>query len=251
MKIICANAACWARSAHGCKTLEDARKYSGEYLQLRMAENKSAWTVRLDAAALAKLYQVSTFELGAVLPSRNRADVHQHREHKEIGHYSYARNQDITDWGQGTGMRICEMLKTDPHQVIIAEDGRMWIKDCRGKGGRIRDIPVDPAYADRVWEIAQRAIREGRSRVFTHVNKYTPEHMFRAEYAQRYYDRIARPVCELDRERTFVTVKGRVRSELYVCRRDRVGTRYDARAMEEVSLALGHSRLDVMTAYLK
>lgn len=247
----CCQYARWAREEHGCRTLEEARQYTGQYLSLRTEQDKSAWTVRLDAAALAKLYQCATYELGAQLPSRNRSDVHQHREGKERGHYSYERNRDTTDWGRGTGMRRSEMLTVRPDQVVTAQDGSVWIRDCRGKGGRVRDIPVDPQYALRVREIAQEARDAGRDRVFERVNKYIPEHTFRAEYAQRYYDRIARPENELDRDRTFVMDNGHERSEVYECRRDRAGTHYDARAMEEVSLALGHSRLDVVTAYIR
>ena len=241
----------WARKNYDCRTLDEARVYVAEYLVMRINENKSAWTIWLDASALAKLYQCSCSDFGVKLPPRKRADVHRGREHKEVGRYSYKNNRDSTDWGRGTGMRRCEMQKAEPHMVAVEEDGSVWIRGCKGKGGRIRDIPVDPAYADRVLEIAGQAASEGKKYVFSHINKCIPAHTFRAEYAQAYYDRIARPVSELRRERTFVTVKGQTRSEVYDCRQERAGTRYDARAMEAVSLALGHSRLDVVTAYIK
>lgn len=247
----CCHFAKWARKHYGCKTLDSARQYVAEYLSLRMSEGKSAWTIWSDAAALAKLYQCSCHDFGVELPSRNRADVRLHRQHKEVGHYSYKRNRDSTDWGRGTGMRRCEMLRAEPHMAVLEADGSVWIRDCKGKGGRIRDIPVDPAYAERVLEIAHQAEINGNKRVFPRVNKHIPEHVFRAEYAQQYYNRIARPVSELRRDRTFVTVKGQKRSEVYDCRRERAGTRYDAVAMQEVSLALGHSRLGVVTSYIK
>ena len=60
----------WAQREHGCRQLPDARQYTGEYLRQRMDDGKSAWTVRLDAAALAKLYGVETGALGADLHGR-------------------------------------------------------------------------------------------------------------------------------------------------------------------------------------
>lgn len=121
----CCQFANWVRDKHGCKTLDAARPYVAEYLRMRIAEEKSAWTVRVDSAALAKLYQCTMRDFGVALPSRNRADVRQHRQQKEIGHYSYEKNSDTTDWGRGTGMRRSEMLKVKPGQVERDEDGKV------------------------------------------------------------------------------------------------------------------------------
>ena len=54
--------------------------------------------------------------------------------------------------------------------VVLEADGSVWIRGCKGKGGRIRDIPVDPAYAERVLEIAHQAEIDGNKRVFPRVN---------------------------------------------------------------------------------
>ena len=42
----------WARAEHGCKTLEDARQFTGEYLNQRVRDGKSTYPVRRDVAAL-------------------------------------------------------------------------------------------------------------------------------------------------------------------------------------------------------
>jgi len=78
----------WARSEYHCKTLEEARSHAAEYLQRGIDAHKSAWTVRADAAALAKLYHCGTRDFGVDLPSRNRVDVTQHRTGAAKGHFS-------------------------------------------------------------------------------------------------------------------------------------------------------------------
>ncbi len=57
----------WARSVHGVNSLADTRQYTGEYLTIRQSEGKSAWTIRADAAAIAKVYGCRTTELGVRL----------------------------------------------------------------------------------------------------------------------------------------------------------------------------------------
>ena len=39
--------------------------------------------------------------------------------------------------------------------------------------------------------------------------------------------------------------------EIYKCREDMKGSCFDRTAMKKVSIALGHSRIDVVTNYLK
>lgn len=76
----------WARS-HGCRTLDEAQQHTGEYLQQRMDRGLSAWTVRRDAAALGKLYQCKTTELGATLP---RSETYCCRSDRAGTHYDKA-----------------------------------------------------------------------------------------------------------------------------------------------------------------
>ena len=58
-------------------------------------------------------------------------------------------------------------------------------------------------------------------------------------FAQRLYDRLARPVHQIPRK------------DRYVCRADCKGCVYDKRAMRTVSKALGHNRLGVVTYYIR
>ena len=71
----------WTQKAHGCRNLDETRQHVSEYLTIRIA-TKSAWTARMEAAALAKLFQSSTTELGVELPKRHRKNITQHRDNK-------------------------------------------------------------------------------------------------------------------------------------------------------------------------
>lgn len=241
----------FVRTEHpSVKTLDDARLYAAEYLNQRIGRGLSGWTVRLDAAALAKIFQCSCYDLGVQLPPRNRSAIIKNKTHSWKGHFSPDKNKDQVEFCLGTGLRRSELMKVTPEQVVQKETG-VWLMGIKGKGGRVRDVPVDPQYAARVQEIAQDARDTGRDRIFERVSKNLPAHEYRALYAQNYYERIARPESELDRDRRFRMQNGRERSEVYEARRDRAGTHYDARAMEVVSYALGHSRLDVVTNYIR
>lgn len=228
--------AAWARATYGCRTVSEARQYTGEYLQQRMDRGLSAWTVRRDAAALGKLYQCQTTDLGVQLPTRHRAAVTQHRGDKSAGHFSESRHQDLVDLCRATGLRRHEVAALRPSDVIKDPQGRVIVTVQQGKGGKYRQVV---ALDDRPYQIAQAAAADGRDRVIEHIPKYAPVHTYRAQFAQEMYRQIARDTATLPRQ------------EVYCCRSDRAGTHYDKAAMGAVSAALGHSRLDVVTNYLK
>ena len=226
----------WARENHGCRDIDQARQYTGEYLRSRLDAGKSAWTVRLDAAALGKLYQCQTTELGAELPGRHRSDVKQHRTGASKGHFSEAKNQDLVDLCRSTGLRRHEIAQLRPEDIKQLPDGRTFVHVRQGKGGKERTVLALDTTAAR---LAKQAALSGHSTIINHIPKYAPIHEYRAQFAQAMYSKIARDPGTLPF------------SEKYHCRGDRVGTCYDKRAMAAVSAALGHNRLDVMTSYLK
>ena len=215
-----ANFAHWVKEQHpDCRSIDDARQYTGDYLRER-TEDKSAWTVRADAAALGKLYQCATTDLGAELPSRHSADVTQHRTDAWRGHFSEERNADLVEFCRSSGLRRCEVERITPADVSKDADGRVIVHGERGKGGKSRDVV---ALSDAPLRLAEAATEEGRDRIIEHIPKYAPIHEYRAEYAREMYRNIARNVAELDR------------SEVYRCRESRRGETYDQEAMLEVS----------------
>lgn len=70
----------WVKDKYRHRAVDEARQYVGEYLELRKNSKNSAWTVRRDAAALAKLFGCQTTDFGVELPVRRRRDIKQHRD---------------------------------------------------------------------------------------------------------------------------------------------------------------------------
>lgn len=235
----------WTQAAHHCRNIDEAQQYAGEYLQMREAENYSAWTVRLDAAALAKLYQCRTTELDAPLPVRHRSDVTEHRNPETIlGHYSEAKNADLAALCRSCGLRRSEAAALRADDVTRRLDGTVLVRVRSGKGGKARTVT---ALNDTPARLAEKAAAEGRARVIEHIPSRAPIHAYRAEFAQALYDREARDASAL-------SVK-----EQYRCRGERRGMVYDRQAMAVVSRQLGHGqnddaeskRLDVVTSYIR
>lgn len=225
----------WARAEHGCRTLADARRFVPVYLSQRMRSDKSPSTLHTDCAALAKLYQCTMKSFGVSLPKRKRADVKQHRQNKEKGHFSEKKHADLKALGRSVGARVSEARRMSPDDVWQTANGLTKVR-IKGKGGKIR---VVTALDDTPLRLAQKAASEGRNRLIEDIPKYTPFHVWRAEFAQALYEKYARDPALLSD------------SERYVCRAERKGTVYDRRAMRIVSKMLGHNRLSVVTSYIK
>jgi len=226
----------WVRANHpDCRELDQAAAYTGTYLQERIAAGYSAWTVRRDAAALGKLFQKPTTELGAVLPIRRRGDVTQHRTDASRGHFSETRNADLVAFCKSCGLRRHEIAALRPEDVF-QRDGSTFVHVRQGKGGKERTVR---ALNDVPFQLAQKAASGKRSLVFEHLPKAAPIHKYRADFAKALYQKAARDVSTLPRR------------EQYHCMADMSGMVFDRRAMGIVSAALGHSRLDVVTNYLK
>lgn len=230
----------WARAEHGCRTLEEARAYVGEYLQRQIDEGKSAWTVRLQAAALAKLYGCKSTDFGVSLPRRSREDIHRSRVAREHDrHFSEARNRDAVDFCRATGLRRKELLEVRWRDVYRREDGRVVVHVEQGKGGRSREVPVLEKCRERVWELRERARSEGRDRLFERVPNRADVHGYRREYARDRYE-------ELLRERRREEPEREHEREVY---RRRDGREFDREMLREVSRDMGHNREDVIARH--
>lgn len=225
----------WIRKEYGCNDLVAARQYVGTYLRLRIRQGMSAWTVRAEAAALAKLYQCSMSDFGVKLPKRRRRDVKQHRRNAYVGHYDSKKHYLLEAFCRACGLRRHEVAQLRVSDVYRSAQGNVIIHVRQGKGGRERFVI---ALNDLPLELAEQAAARGDKLIFPHVPKYAPVHTWRRSYASDLYHRLARPAEEIPRQ------------EQYICRGERAGIIYDKRAMQAVSKMLGHARLDVVTSYL-
>lgn len=225
----------WVKAAHGCRYACEARKHIPEYLQMRIDKGLSAWTIKKEASALAKVYQCSYTEFGIKFPQCKRKNRKLHRTNAWVGRFSLERNADLVAFCLGTGLRRHEVAMLMTCDVYRDASGKVIVHVRQGKGGKERYVE---ALNDKPLELAERAVAEGRTLIFPHIHSHAPIHAMRGEYARTLYAQLARPLEEIPRE------------ERYICRAEKKGTIYDKKAMRIVSLMLGHNRLCVVTNYL-
>lgn len=228
--------------------LKDTLEYAKEYIAKENANtSKSAYTVKLERSALAKLYGVDAKALGEVR-ERSRSDITRSRQRtvvskktgKEIlnrstraGHFSEKRHPDEVAFARGTGMRRSEMESVRGDQLHRREDGSYFFKmeGYQCKGGREREIPVI-GNVERIKELCERA---GTGKVWEKVPVAMDVHHYRSCYASDLYK---------VHERAEIP-----RNERFCCRGELKGVWYDKNAMKVVSEALGHSRISVIAEH--
>lgn len=220
----------YCRDNHHCKNLTDCRPYVGEWMEIR--QELSAYTQKLSASALCKLYGESLEELEITTKRAVRSEITRSRGTvKRDAHFSEQKNADFVEFCRSTGLRRSEITKLRGDQ-LIERDGQYYI--CiTGKGGRYREAPV----CGNVRLVIGKMQAAGTGKVWKKVPQNADIHSYRADYASRIYLKYARPIEELPRK------------ERYICRKDKRGITYDRAAMLETSKALGHNRVDVVAQH--
>ena len=227
----------FCRAVYGAKSIEECRQYIPAYMESR--KELSPHTRKLDAAALCKLYKASQVDLGITdtghrsrdTRTRSRGEAVRDTHISETGKY-----EDYIKWERATGTRAyCETAHIRGSDIRIDDSGSVYVH-VRGKGGRMRDIPVLPKDAEFVLEIKRRA---GDGKILPYLtsggNKIpsaADTHGYRREYAQMLYKAYARPYDQIPR------------ADRYICRRDMAGVVFDRQALRVVTEALGHSRVN-------
>lgn len=237
----------WCKQEHGCRTVAACRQYAADYLAQRAA-SCSPYTVKLDAAALAKLYRCRAQDFGITTPARTRPGIRRSRGDRNMDrHFSAEKNADLVTFCRCTGLRRSELRALTGGQ-LFRRAGAWFIRIERGqgKGGRVREIPIIGTAAEirRVVEIMRAA---GSGRVWPSVHAAADIHSYRAEYAARLYRIHARPLAVCRREPFYNPSRRRFDADsVYRCRNDERGRWFDKRAMLIVSRALGHNRISVV-----
>ena len=224
----------WAKNTHNCRYIDDAKQYVSEYLTIR-TNNNSAWSVCKDASALAKLYQCTSTDFGVDLPTRHRGDRIKHNSNPKG--FKEEKYRDLADFCRATGLRRHEVAALTIDDIKTNLKGETVIHVKQGKGGKQRDVVA--LNDDIPLKLKERAIQAGKDHIIDHIPNRAPIHAWRREFAKEMYSSIARDVS---------TLKSK---EVYKCRDDMKGRCFDRTTMKKVSVALGHSRVDVVTNYLK
>lgn len=223
----------WARATYNVKSLSQLDPRADElacvYLQKRLDEQKSPYTVQAERSALRLFFGDRRLAIHLVIPERRRENIVNSRKATvREREFQPANWQPLIRFLQATGLRRDEV------RLLQVEDiwrnptrGRLEvaIKKGHGKGGRPRSVPVLPGHEAEV-----RALVEGRDpqeRVFPRIASHLRIHVLRREYAQAYYQFLS--------GRELPPTIGRLKRSAY-----------DEAAVLEVSQALGHNRKDVV-----
>ena len=261
-----------------CTTLKSAKKHVNEWLQVRVDEGLSAWTIQTEAKALGKLYGIGPDDADYFKPpKRNREDIKRSRADRVRDlHFSKTNNDELIKFCRGTGLRRSELeqlrgkdlvtraqiekeisrieslQERSPHdekRLEMLRDTRMFQEEYfthvrSGKGGRERMSPIIGKNAEQIIERIRNTLPE--EKVWQHVHKSADIHSYRAEYATAIYKAHARPIQEIPYDRVKPGTGIRYQSEVYTCRKDEAGKKLDKAAMLVCSKALGHNRISVV-----
>lgn len=243
-KDICIKFGEWAKREHGIKDLESLKnkKLAKEYLEYRQQAGDSPYSLRLYGSAMAKLLGCGSNEYGFKYPVRSREVITRSRlERFHDKEFSYEKNKDLLEFGKATGLRRTELSLLKPEQIQRDKTGRVIIEidkekygpQSKGAKNRITHVLLDKQ--EHVWAMREKAITEGRDRVFENVPNRLDEHALRREYAQERY----REVIQERQERGI-----EIHSNYHT--RDGSGRHFDKDALREVSNDLGHNRTEVV-----
>lgn len=217
----------WAKSKYKCKTLAQARQYADEWLQLRIDEGKSAYTIKLELAALCKLYGDTAADYIKTPPRLRKNIVRSRRQAVRDAHFSEANHADFCEFARSTGLRRAE-LKALTGDKVLQENGEWYvIVNKMSKGGRPRKAPI----VGNVAKIVSMMQAAGTGKVFEKIPNGADIHSYRADYATTVYLMHARKTEDIPKE------------ERYYRRKEMRGRPpLDRRAMGYASVALGHSK---------
>lgn len=263
-----------------CTSLKSARKYVGEWLQVRTDQGLSAWTVQAEAKALGKLYGITPEDKDYFKPpKRNREDIKRSRGDKvRDRHFSKLNNDELIKFCGGTGLRRSELKELrgkdlatraqieaeisrieaipesqrtpgDTSRLGMLQDTRMFQEEYfthvrNGKGGRERYSPIVGKNAEQI--IARIRDTPPEEKVWQHIHQSADIHGYRAEYATAIYKAHARAIKDIPYDRVNRGTGKRYQSQVYTCRKDEAGKKLDKAAMLVCSKALGHNRIEVV-----
>lgn len=269
----------WLQEKHPeCTTLKSAKKHVNEWLQTRVEQGLSAYTVQTEAKALGKIYGIQPDDPEYFNPpKRERANITRSRgDRVRDQHFSVANNDELIKFCQGTGLRRSELVALKGSDLVTKEQIRKRIEALEskeglnpgeekqlkmlqdanlfdveyftyvrnGKGGRERLSPIVGKNAAQI--IGRMKDTPKDAKVWQHVNSNADIHSYRSDYAVSIYKQYARPIEEIPFDRVNKGTGKKFQSEVYVCRKDESGKRLDKKAMLICSKALGHNRIEVV-----
>ena len=237
------------KEKYGCRTLDECREHVKTWITEQKEQGVSPYTQKLSVSALAKLYDCSGKDFGVKTDVRHRVDITRSRGEKERDkHFSEEKNSELVGFARSTGLRRAELTALTGDK-LIREDGIYKIKVNAGsKGGRPRNAPIIGTQ-EEINSVVERMRAVGTDKVFERVTLAADIHSYRSDYATKYYKQIARDIKDIPFDKVNNGTGREYQSEVYSCRGDMKGIKFDKIAMEEVSNALGHNRISVIAGH--
>jgi integrase len=227
----------WARTNHGITRLswldQRADELVTQYLTEHGVANRSAYTLQSERAALRLFFGNWSLATTVGIPRRTRTTITRssgpagHDRHFQPAHW-----QMHILFAQACGLRRAELRDLRVRDVYTARDGTLFVHVKNGKGGRSREVPVPPGHEQDVLAVVRG--RAPNEKVFDHIPRHMDVHSYRRDSAQQRY-------LQHKPDLALPPPEGRLRRD-----------DYDPAAVQQVSWALGHNRLDVvMRHYLR
>lgn len=171
----------WCRQNTKARTMDEARFYTGFYLQERIDQGKSAWTIQRDRSALRKIFQDPELCWEIEVPRRKLANIKRSRLPVKMDEqFNPDQHPDLIDFCRATGLRRHELEVICPKDICWQGE-KLVAFVAQGKGGKPREVTVLPGMKLRVLQIV-----EGRKLdqpIFVHIPAKMDVHSYRAEYA--------------------------------------------------------------------
>ena len=261
----CTQYAKWLKEEKGINKIDDINKteqYAIEYIQKRLDDGKSIYTVKMERSALGMLYGK---QIDIKLPVRTPDQITRSRGETKNDKYITrdGKYKDVFTISIATGSRRKDISKLCVNNFREV-DGKLYVFFEKSKGGRDRLTPVLEKYEKDVRDIIEQAKADGKTRLFNHIPKEIDVHGLRREYCQGLYDEIKdnkelrneilknypeRRELKTQKDKDGNTVTKEIKSDVY---KDRSGNVWKRDDIYVLSQALGHNRLDVsITHYLK
>ncbi len=267
----------WLKVEHPeVRALRKAKPYVREWLQLRAADpSLSSATIRTEDQALAKYFSIGSDDPERFqAPRRTRAEITRSRKETTAGdrHFSEKNNAELINFCKCTGCRrtvlenlrgrdywtrervearireleVKEMLsdkekdfrRCAKEALRLFPDQSDFLWHLGDKGGKSRLSPIVGDGREAVIERLRRS--EPYERVWKRVHSNMDVHGYRPDYVARVYEIYARPLDEIPYDRVHKGTGRLYQSEVYACRKDMKGRKFDRRAMRLASVAIGH-----------
>lgn len=255
----------WCKSEHKCKTLDECKMYANEYLKLNINKGMSPYTLKLQVAALCKLYSCSSTDF-IPTPPRKRKNITRSRN------TNIKCSTEFERFCLCTGLRRREITALRG-SALVEKDGQYYIHIKNGKGGRERYAEI-VGTEEEIEFVVNKMKKAEDQKVFSKI-PYTDIHAMRAAYASRIYNKYARQKSEYKNERlimyhnrvikTYTSKNIDIKNNLeyydyspqtghtlkpgykdvrtaYYCRQDKKHICYDRLALLKCSQNLGHNR---------